>query len=212
MDNRKSYWDGNGKYQDAYNIFESVLVPSRGEASEEYGEAIRCCGRLFYDYCNNGNGNVLDIDDAECGLCWGGYEEGGEVCPQCDGEGRTNDGVIITPYYMKMIAFLQAKLGEDKLHDLLEFLKSGKDCTFDQSEMDIYNKVVDSTIEWIVGYHPKHLVMSLATSYCFGVNQAKTIAYIGDRKLVCVVKANGYGHGALEISKVLSQPINPEVS
>jgi alanine racemase len=29
--------------------------------------------------------------------------------------------------------------------------------------------------------------------------------HIGDRKLVCVVKANGYGHGALEISKVLSK-------
>ncbi len=28
--------------------------------------------------------------------------------------------------------------------------------------------------------------------------------HIGDRKLVCVVKANAYGHGALEISKALS--------
>ena len=29
--------------------------------------------------------------------------------------------------------------------------------------------------------------------------------HVGDRKLVCVVKANGYGHGAIEVSKVLAK-------
>ena len=29
--------------------------------------------------------------------------------------------------------------------------------------------------------------------------------HVGDRPLVCVVKANGYGHGAIAVSKILVQ-------
>ena len=50
-----SYWDNTGYYQDIYDRLYDNLVPSNGDADTIHGELIRCIGRLYYDFCNNGN-------------------------------------------------------------------------------------------------------------------------------------------------------------
>ncbi len=83
----KSYWNNNGAYQTEYDKLYEDLVPSRGEADTVHGEMIRSVSRLFYDFCNNGNCNVREIQQDSCGDCGGcGYEE--EECSNCYGNGE----------------------------------------------------------------------------------------------------------------------------
>jgi hypothetical protein len=83
----KSYWNNNGAYQTEYDKLYEDLVPSRGEADTVHGEMIRSVSRLFYDFCNNGNCNVIEIQNDSCPDCFGsGYEEP-EECTYCDGSG-----------------------------------------------------------------------------------------------------------------------------
>ena len=72
----KSYWANNGAYQVDRERLYDKLVPASGEAETIHGEMIRSVSRLFYDYCNNGNCNAVDIKMEECHQCGGcGYEE-----------------------------------------------------------------------------------------------------------------------------------------
>lgn len=57
----KSYWEGNGAYQKEYDELYEKLVPARGCAETVAGEMIRGVSRLYYDYFNNGNDNVADV-------------------------------------------------------------------------------------------------------------------------------------------------------
>jgi hypothetical protein len=87
----KSYWDNNGAYQTEYDKLYEDLVPSRGEADTIHGEMIRATSRLFYDFCNNGNCNVIDVNTESCPDCYGsGYEE--YDCCSCDGSGEVECG------------------------------------------------------------------------------------------------------------------------
>jgi hypothetical protein len=90
----KSYWDDNGAYQNEYDKLNKELVPASGEADTVHGEMIRAIGRLFYDFCNNGNCNVLDVEREDCDECGGsGYEdeEYDHCCYDCDGDGEINE-------------------------------------------------------------------------------------------------------------------------
>ncbi len=84
----KSYWAGTGIYQKEKDALWEELVPSSGEAPTIHGEMIRSIGRLFYDYCNNGNCNAVDCHMEEvyedCMQCYG---DGHEECYTCRGEG-----------------------------------------------------------------------------------------------------------------------------
>lgn len=54
-----SYWNHHGAYQEQYEILTAKMVPFRGASSSVHGELLRGVGRLFYEYCNNGNCNAL---------------------------------------------------------------------------------------------------------------------------------------------------------
>jgi hypothetical protein len=83
----KSYWNENGAYQTEYDKLYGELVPSRGEADTVHGEMIRAVSRLFYDFCNNGNCNAVEVQQEPCDYCGGdGYED--EICNSCDGDGE----------------------------------------------------------------------------------------------------------------------------
>ena len=145
----KSYWNNNGAYQKEYDELYEKLVPSSGEADTVHGEMIRATSRLFYDFCNNGNCNVVDFEQESCDNCGGcGYEEedcyscdgsghyddeecddcGGSGehtydCSYCDGQGTVDGNVIITPYYQDMIDFLYNNmLDKTPLEKLEQFL------------------------------------------------------------------------------------------
>ena len=52
------YFNGEGKYQTAYNIAWDTYVPERGHGDTIYAECLRCAGRLTHEFYNNGNGNA----------------------------------------------------------------------------------------------------------------------------------------------------------
>ena len=83
---RKSYWDGTGKYQDVNTVLYKELVPSSGEAPTIHGEIVRAFNKLFYEYCNNGNCNAAEEVTEDCDECGGsGYENNYQYTDE-DGE------------------------------------------------------------------------------------------------------------------------------
>ena len=161
----KSYWANNGAYQVDRERLYDKLVPSSGDAPTIHGEMIRSVSRLFYDYCNNGNCNAVDIKMEECHQCGGcGYEEfydgneedGGEEecrtedCHWCDGSGQDEGESFVTEYYQEMLDFLFEFLNDKKcVNSLEDFMINGAGYSrykFDEKEMDVYNKVVDAVM------------------------------------------------------------------
>ncbi len=155
----KSYWDENGVYQKEYDELYTQLVPDRGEADTVHGEMIRCVSRLFYDYCNNGNCNVLDGGPQSyteiCDECGGsGYydEDEEEQCNYCYGDGYVEiegvDEYIITDYYLDMFDFLEHNMLNPKyITDLKEFLLNGDgNFNFGPEEMRRYNALTDEVM------------------------------------------------------------------
>jgi hypothetical protein len=56
----KRFWDHNSPHQDLYNSLYTKLVPASGKAPTEHGNLLRCMSKLYYDYYNNGGGNIND--------------------------------------------------------------------------------------------------------------------------------------------------------
>lgn len=155
----KSYWAENGAYQVDYDRLYEQLVPATGYAPTIHGEMIRSVGRLFYDYCNNGNCNAVDMKMDTCHQCGGwGYEESynddeeqeTEDCHWCDGSGECEGEKFVTEYYQEMLDFLDEFLNDTKcLGKLEDFMLNGAGYAkykFDEAEMDVYNKVVDAVM------------------------------------------------------------------
>lgn len=156
----KSYWANDGAYQFDMDRLYDKLVPASGESETIHGEMIRAVSRLFYEYCNNGNCNALDREKESCNQCGGyGYEENytdedeeqeTEDCSWCDGSGEDEGDVFVTEYYQEMLDFLNEFLTDAKCVGKLEdFMLKGKGYakyTFDEQEMDVYNKVVDAVM------------------------------------------------------------------
>lgn len=169
-----SYWNETGYYQDDYDLLWNNLVPSSGEADTLHGELIRAIGRLYYDYCNNGNINAVDAewenDYYPCYNCGGEgemedeeynddteeYETTMVTCDECGGEGERVEEIqgepFITDYYKEMIDLLSLHLDNSKLVDRLEsyMLENFGFYKYDNESMNIYDKVVDEVIYTIL--------------------------------------------------------------
>lgn len=119
-----SYWNNNGAYQTEYDELYDKLVPLKGEAKTIDGEKVRAVSRLFYEFCNNGNCNLLLNDDDD-------------------------DVIGIDDYYLGMIDFLyQYSINKTPILNLKSFLLSYGNMryTFSDEEMKIYNDLVDNTL------------------------------------------------------------------
>ena len=56
-----TYWENTGKYQSVYDHLLGLgLVPAEGPAPTHAGEVLRSLGNVYYDYFNNGGGNIPD--------------------------------------------------------------------------------------------------------------------------------------------------------
>lgn len=122
----KSYWNAEGAYQKEYDQLYEKLVPASGEAKTSDGELLRSITRLYYDYCNNGNGNVFTES-------WGEVE--------------------MNPMYEEFIGNLIFGLMDNKAaKELEDFLQTpgAKDPSFSKRQMNIYDKVVDSVVHQIL--------------------------------------------------------------
>jgi hypothetical protein len=93
-----------------------------------------------------------------CHNCGGwGYEEKynddeeqeTEDCSSCDGSGECEDEVFITEYYQEMVDFLlEFMLEKEPIKNLEKFLLKNYESrySFNDEQMDIYNKVVDAVM------------------------------------------------------------------
>jgi len=61
MDNEKTYWNHNGKYEKEYNQLWEKYVPSEGYTDNKYINALIAMSKMYYDAYNNGlcNEDVL---------------------------------------------------------------------------------------------------------------------------------------------------------
>lgn len=164
----QSYWNSTGIYQKEYNIL-TKLVPDMGEANTMHGEMIRCVGRLYHDFCNNGNCNAIDhtveTETHDCSECNGSGEveerndETGETemvsCGDCCGSGEYEEDVdgeaFINPFFKKMIDFLRQKVSDKTVIDNLEAFmldnsKGYSQYKFDDEEMNVYDLLADEVI------------------------------------------------------------------
>ena len=61
------YWNGEGQYQDLFDKYWKALVPERGRADTDAGNALRAIARINHDVFNNGAGNIvnesMEVDD-----------------------------------------------------------------------------------------------------------------------------------------------------
>ena len=122
----KSYWNESGVYQKEYDQLYKELVPDFGEAATSDGRLLRSITRLYYDYCNNGNGNVFTES-------WGEVE--------------------MNSMYEEFIENLIFGLVDNKAaKDLEDFLQTpdAKNPSFSKEEMNIYDRVVDSVVHQII--------------------------------------------------------------
>jgi hypothetical protein len=135
-----SYWDENGKYQKEYDTLFDKLVPTSGRAKTNDGNIIRALSCLWYDYCNNGNCNVAEMD----------YKYGVENTRLV---GRGKESVDYIRYNVPQI--------EDELQGVIDLIFASVDDSgdgrlnydYNQSEMDVYNRLTNKCIEYILNKH-----------------------------------------------------------
>lgn len=161
----QSYWNNNGAYQEEHDRLWEELVPSSGSASTIHGELIRAASRLFYEFCNNGNCNAIEVETGRCSQCGGdgqvdsGYdgddeEDTYEDCSWCDGSGEEEGDPVITPFYASFLDFIEENVPASpvqELRDLMEDKGNGYSrYTFNDHEMGIYNALTDAVIHHIL--------------------------------------------------------------
>jgi rRNA maturation protein Nop10 len=164
--NTVSYWGGNGKYQKEYDRLWKEHVPESGEAETENGELIRAVGRLFYEYCNNGNCNAATREDEICDECGGdGEVENPDFdpndpdeeyidCGYCDGSGNIEGELEINDFYDDFLDLISNKVGCKKeveaVRDLITDNYLNYNYTYSQDEMDVYNRLTDKVVEFVL--------------------------------------------------------------
>lgn len=164
----QTYWNRKGIYQKEYDYLKK-LVPDKNEANSVHGEMLRCVGKLYYDYCNNGNCNAIEhLVESQthyCSICNGvgevsEYNEEMEEdemvsCADCSGSGEHEDFIngdaFINPFYKKFIDFLKENVSNREIIERVELfmLDNSNGYThykFDDEEMNIYDAMIDEVI------------------------------------------------------------------
>ena len=157
------YWDGKGKYQEAYDKIWKEKVPAKGESDIQYVEAVRCIGRLIYEYGNNGNCNASETRTRYCDHCDGtGYEdmnydedgeqESNENCYECGGDCYVIDEYIVSEYYDECLQKIADYTKEHKLVRQVRdtITKVGK-YSFSPRERAPYNLLCDAVMRKAIG-------------------------------------------------------------
>ena len=164
-----NYWGQSGAYWNEYSKLWDEHVPPSGKAETIVGEMIRCISRLQYDYYNNGNCNVQEVQSfyeyETCGTCngdgevevhyWDEDDATHEMCDECCGSGEIQeeyDGQPqISEYYQDMIDFLHEHIEDrSKVDNLVEFLTDGgigySRYSFSSNEESVYVELMDEVM------------------------------------------------------------------
>jgi hypothetical protein len=160
----KSYWSETGAYQVEYDKLWKELVPASGACDTIHGELIRAVARLFYEFCNNGNCNAIEVETGRCSHCggdgemWEGEDEDGEEiyesCSWCDGTGEEKGDSIITSFYGSFLDRIEEHVPTAPVQELRDFMEDSSrgygNYKFDDTEMGVYNALTDAVIHHIL--------------------------------------------------------------
>jgi hypothetical protein len=161
----QSYWNETGAYQKEHDSLWKELVPSSGACNTIHGELIRATGRLFYEFCNNGNCNAVEVETGRCSHCGGdggeyrGHDDEDEEdsydeCGWCDGSGEEEGDTIITPFYSSFLDLIEENVPGAPVQELRDFMEDNSRgysrYKFDDYEMGIYNALTDAVIYHIL--------------------------------------------------------------
>jgi hypothetical protein len=163
----QSYWNNNGAYQEDHDRLWNELVPASGSCDTLHGELIRATSRLFYEFCNNGNCNAVEVEMGRCSHCGGdgqvdsgynGYddpeEDSYEDCSWCDGTGEEEGDVLITDFYGGFLDLIEENVPNAPVQEVRDFMEDSargySRYKFDDYEMGIYNSLTDSVIHHIL--------------------------------------------------------------
>lgn len=151
--NCASYWNNNGAYQKEGDELYEKLVPPTGAATTLHGELIRGINRLFYEYCNNGNCNAVDVNYLDVDEDFEGIEE-----------------VKISEYYNKFIDLIENSLCDticsDEIEsicsDVREVIEGGANNSFCQDyysreNVNKYNRMCDVVIWYVLNTEDREL-------------------------------------------------------
>ena len=161
----KSYWSETGAYQEEHDRLWKELVPASGACNTIHGELIRATSRLFYEFCNNGNCNAIEVETGRCPHCGGdgqvdsGYdgddeEDTYEDCSWCDGSGEEEGDTIITSFYGSFLDLIEDNVPTAPVQELRDFMEDSSrgygNYKFDDTEMGVYNALTDAVIHHIL--------------------------------------------------------------
>lgn len=147
----KSYWEKSGSYQKECDDLFDKLVPQTGSAETIAGEMVRGVSRLYYDYFNNGNCNVADVE----------YNDDGDII-----------NVSVHPFYKRFFRLLKdvytkiyySTNGDETMKDAVNNLREIEDiiidcgyddCSFSSKLEAVYNHMVDYCIYVVTTYQDK---------------------------------------------------------
>ena len=126
----KTYFNGEGAYQNEFNELWEKLVPVNGIATTLHGELVRAAGRLNYEYFNNGNCNALR---------WNDYS-------YCGGE--------VSEYYKLFIDLISQSVEEAQyvMEMIEDVICSTNDCPdeFSISRQNWYSLMIDLVVEYCI--------------------------------------------------------------
>lgn len=160
------YWNNNGAYTQEMDILYKKFVPMYGRSKNLTGEVIRAANRLYCEFCNNGNGNVLQSrtvyggEWVECHCCGGsGYDEyNEETCDYCNGEGgwyeEDEDEIFtLSEFYNNFIKLIYYYFEQKNCKEGIEVIYyvqriiNGVDTT--DYNMSKYDRMIDYIV-WLV--------------------------------------------------------------
>ena len=162
--NNASYWNNNGAYQKEGDELYEKLVPSEGAAETVHGELIRGINRLFHEYCNNGNGNAIEVvtpndhpwdydEDVDGEIDWDEIED-----------------VEINEYYGKFLDLIESSLTDkinaeelkDMCNDVRGVIEDGaynllRRVYFSEENVNKYNLMCDVVIWYVLNSEDREL-------------------------------------------------------
>jgi hypothetical protein len=166
VDKVVSYWNQNTELYPEYEKLWEANVPDCGESPTIDGESIRVIGRLYYEWCNNGNCNAIEQEYMDCPECDGsGWEEGEEEetdCYYCDGYCRVEGERFISEYYDEMLDHIKSHVpnSSEEVKAVRELILTKNEYNFDQKECDVYNALSDKVVKHVMSkkenYNPKN--------------------------------------------------------
>jgi hypothetical protein len=154
----KSYWENEGIYQKELDELNENM-PARGSADTLNGELVRAVNRLYYDYCNNGNGNACHIKYHEV---FTGYtdDEGND---EYEDEEERGWNPFYERFYDLILNAIESCLTGDERKVFVENMAKVEDMVinyepcFSDEEMHVYDLMTDYVIWYVLNHADKPL-------------------------------------------------------